>query len=94
MQMCFWKAPRRWQAYISPKRSVSFLTPPAQIELSAFIPPDIPYFRTFTMPWTKYVSIIDVLFGFSDECLGHRTRQFPHAFLSPPVESPTFNAAS
>ncbi|KAI9465441.1 hypothetical protein BJY52DRAFT_581956 [Lactarius psammicola] len=35
----------------------------------------IPYFRTFTMPWTK-------------------TRQFPHAFLSPPVESPTFNAAS
>jgi len=35
----------------------------------------IPYFRTFTMPWTK-------------------TREFPHAFLSPPVESPTFNAAS
>jgi sterol 3beta-glucosyltransferase len=35
----------------------------------------IPYFRTFTMPWTK-------------------TRQFPHAFLSPPVEAPTFNAAS
>ncbi|VDC02382.1 unnamed protein product [Peniophora sp. CBMAI 1063] len=35
----------------------------------------IPYFRTFTMPWTK-------------------TREFPHAFLSPPVESPAFNAAS
>ncbi|KAI0250754.1 hypothetical protein BJV78DRAFT_1127517 [Lactifluus subvellereus] len=35
----------------------------------------IPYFRTFTMPWTK-------------------TKQFPHAFLGPPVESPTFNAAS
>ncbi|KZV67100.1 glycosyltransferase family 1 protein [Peniophora sp. CONT] len=35
----------------------------------------VPYFRTFTMPWTK-------------------TRQFPHAFLSPPVESPTFNSAS
>ncbi|KAI0317501.1 hypothetical protein OF83DRAFT_1058536 [Amylostereum chailletii] len=35
----------------------------------------IPYFRTFTMPWTK-------------------TRSFPHAFLSPPVESPTFNATS
>jgi len=35
----------------------------------------IPYFRTFTMPWTK-------------------TREFGHAFLSPPVESPTFNAAS
>jgi sterol 3beta-glucosyltransferase len=35
----------------------------------------IPYFRTFTMPWTK-------------------TTQFPHAFLSPPVESPTFNSAS
>jgi len=35
----------------------------------------IPYFRTFTMPWTK-------------------TREFPHAFLGPPVESPTFNAAS
>ncbi|KAJ7784602.1 glycosyltransferase family 1 protein [Mycena metata] len=36
---------------------------------------NIPYFRTFTMPWTK-------------------TSEFPHAFLSPPVESPTFNAAS
>ncbi|KAJ6508847.1 glycosyltransferase family 1 protein [Mycena sanguinolenta] len=36
---------------------------------------NIPYFRTFTMPWTKTV-------------------EFPHAFLSPPVESPTFNAAS
>ncbi|KAF7291557.1 Glycosyltransferase family 1 protein [Mycena chlorophos] len=36
---------------------------------------NIPYFRTFTMPWTK-------------------TAEFPHAFLSPPVESPTFNAAS
>ncbi|KAA1469801.1 UDP-Glycosyltransferase/glycogen phosphorylase [Dentipellis sp. KUC8613] len=35
----------------------------------------IPYFRTFTMPWSK-------------------TRDFPHAFLSPPVESPTFNATS
>ncbi|KAG6903130.1 hypothetical protein C0995_004677 [Termitomyces sp. Mi166 len=35
----------------------------------------IPYFRTFTMPWTK-------------------TTEFPHAFLSPPVESPTFNSAS
>ncbi|KAI0051096.1 glycosyltransferase family 1 protein [Auriscalpium vulgare] len=35
----------------------------------------IPYFRTFTMPWTK-------------------TREFPHAFLSPPVDAPTFNAAS
>lgn len=35
----------------------------------------IPYFRTFTMPWTK-------------------TKQFPHAFLAPPVDSPTFNAAS
>ncbi|KIK07950.1 glycosyltransferase family 1 protein [Laccaria amethystina LaAM-08-1] len=35
----------------------------------------IPYFRTFTMPWTK-------------------TSEFPHAFLSPPVESPTFNSAS
>ncbi|KAH9080484.1 hypothetical protein EDB83DRAFT_986243 [Lactarius deliciosus] len=47
----------------------------SQIKLLAFFLPDIPYFRTFTMPWTK-------------------TRQFPHAFLSPPVESPTFNAAS
>ncbi|KAF9483501.1 glycosyltransferase family 1 protein [Pholiota conissans] len=36
---------------------------------------DIPYFRTFTMPWTK-------------------TTAFPHAFLSPPVDSPTFNSAS
>ncbi|KAH9480450.1 Sterol 3-beta-glucosyltransferase [Psilocybe cubensis] len=36
---------------------------------------NIPYFRTFTMPWTK-------------------TSEFPHAFLSPPVDSPTFNAAS
>ncbi|KAJ7675882.1 glycosyltransferase family 1 protein [Mycena polygramma] len=36
---------------------------------------NIPYFRTFTMPWTK-------------------TAEFPHAFLSPPVEAPTFNAAS
>jgi sterol 3beta-glucosyltransferase len=35
----------------------------------------IPYFRTFTMPWTK-------------------TKEFPHAFLGPPVESPTFNASS
>ncbi|KAJ3788352.1 glycosyltransferase family 1 protein [Lentinula aff. detonsa] len=35
----------------------------------------IPYFRTFTMPWTK-------------------TSEFPHAFLSPPVDSPTFNSAS
>ncbi|KAG6918321.1 hypothetical protein DXG01_015179 [Tephrocybe rancida] len=35
----------------------------------------IPYFRTFTMPWTK-------------------TTEFPHAFLSPPVESPAFNSAS
>ncbi|KAJ7780616.1 glycosyltransferase family 1 protein [Mycena maculata] len=36
---------------------------------------NIPYFRTFTMPWTK-------------------TSEFPHAFLSPPVEAPTFNSAS
>ncbi|KAF5314999.1 hypothetical protein D9619_007125 [Psilocybe cf. subviscida] len=36
---------------------------------------NIPYFRTFTMPWTK-------------------TTEFPHAFLSTSVESPTFNAAS
>ncbi|KAF7314233.1 Glycosyltransferase family 1 protein [Mycena kentingensis (nom. inval.)] len=36
---------------------------------------NIPYFRTFTMPWTK-------------------TTDFPHAFLSPPVEAPTFNSAS
>ncbi|KAJ7095901.1 glycosyltransferase family 1 protein [Mycena belliarum] len=36
---------------------------------------NIPYFRTFTMPWTK-------------------TSEFPHAFLSPPVEAPTFNCAS
>ncbi|KAF7980122.1 hypothetical protein HWV62_39545 [Athelia sp. TMB] len=36
---------------------------------------NIPYFRCFTMPWTK-------------------TSAFPHAFLSPPVEAPTFNAAS
>jgi len=36
---------------------------------------DIPYFRTFTMPWTK-------------------TKEFPQAFLGPPVESPTCNAAS
>lgn len=35
----------------------------------------IPYFRTFTMPWTK-------------------TSAFPHAFLSPPVDAPTFNSAS
>ncbi|KAF8270838.1 hypothetical protein EI94DRAFT_1569918 [Lactarius quietus] len=35
----------------------------------------IPYFRTFTMPWTK-------------------TKEFPHAFLGPPVEAPTVNAAS
>ncbi|KAK0221931.1 glycosyltransferase family 1 protein [Armillaria fumosa] len=36
---------------------------------------NIPYFRTFTMPWTK-------------------TAEFPHAFLSPPVEYSTFNSAS
>ncbi|KAF9468587.1 glycosyltransferase family 1 protein [Collybia nuda] len=36
---------------------------------------NIPYIRTFTMPWTK-------------------TNEFPHPFLSPPVESPTFNSAS
>ena len=60
--MCFWKALRRWQVYILPKRSVSFLIVLAQIELLAFIPSDIPYFRTFTMPWTKYVFIIEVLF--------------------------------
>ncbi|RDB18077.1 Sterol 3-beta-glucosyltransferase [Hypsizygus marmoreus] len=36
---------------------------------------NIPYFRTFTMPWTK-------------------TADFPHPFLSPPVDSPTFNSAS
>ncbi|KAJ7069825.1 glycosyltransferase family 1 protein [Mycena amicta] len=36
---------------------------------------NIPYFRTFTMPWTK-------------------TSEFPHAFLSPPVDAPTFNSAS
>lgn len=36
---------------------------------------NIPYFRTFTMPWTKTV-------------------EFPHAFLSTPVESPAFNSAS
>ncbi|KAL0960717.1 hypothetical protein HGRIS_005744 [Hohenbuehelia grisea] len=35
----------------------------------------IPYFRSFTMPWTK-------------------TAEFPHAFLSPPVDAPTFNSAS
>jgi hypothetical protein len=60
--MCFWKALRRWQVYTLPKRSVSLLIAQAQIELLAFIPPGIPYFRTFTMPWTKFVSIIDVLF--------------------------------
>ncbi|KAJ7226441.1 putative sterol glucosyltransferase [Mycena rebaudengoi] len=36
---------------------------------------NIPYFRTFTMPWTK-------------------TSEFLHAFLSPPVDAPTFNAAN
>ncbi|KAF8809557.1 glycosyltransferase family 1 protein [Phlegmacium glaucopus] len=36
---------------------------------------NIPYFRAFTMPWTK-------------------TAEFPHAFLSPPVDSPSFNSAS
>ncbi|KAJ7109698.1 glycosyltransferase family 1 protein [Mycena crocata] len=36
---------------------------------------NIPYFRTFTMPWTK-------------------TAEFPHPFLSPPVEASTFNSAS
>ncbi|KAF7299097.1 Glycosyltransferase family 1 protein [Mycena indigotica] len=36
---------------------------------------NIPYFRTFTMPWTK-------------------TSDFPHAFLSVPVDAPTFNSAS
>ncbi|KAJ6613328.1 hypothetical protein B0H10DRAFT_1917477 [Mycena sp. CBHHK59/15] len=36
---------------------------------------NIPYFRTFTMPWTK-------------------TAEFPHAFLSPPVDASTFNSAS
>ncbi|GLB38496.1 putative glycosyltransferase family 28 N-terminal domain [Lyophyllum shimeji] len=35
----------------------------------------IPYFRTFTMPWTK-------------------SSEFPHPFLSPPVEAPAFNSAS
>ncbi|KAF5389258.1 hypothetical protein D9757_003518 [Collybiopsis confluens] len=35
----------------------------------------IPFFRAFTMPWTK-------------------TSEFPHAFLSPPVDAPTFNSAS
>ncbi|KAF8644526.1 hypothetical protein AX16_008402 [Volvariella volvacea WC 439] len=35
----------------------------------------IPYFRTFTMPWTK-------------------TSEFPHPFLSPPVDAPRFNSAS
>ncbi|TDL23150.1 UDP-Glycosyltransferase/glycogen phosphorylase [Rickenella mellea] len=35
----------------------------------------IPYFRTFTMPWTK-------------------TTAFPHSFLSPPVESASFNVSS
>ncbi|KAH8104961.1 hypothetical protein DFH11DRAFT_1519106, partial [Phellopilus nigrolimitatus] len=36
---------------------------------------NIPYFRTFTMPWTK-------------------TTQFPHPFLSPPVEMASFNAST
>jgi sterol 3beta-glucosyltransferase len=36
---------------------------------------DIPYFRAFTMPWTK-------------------TAEFPHAFISPPAESPGFNTGS
>ncbi|EAU86229.2 sterol 3-beta-glucosyltransferase [Coprinopsis cinerea okayama7 len=35
----------------------------------------IPYFRSFSMPWTK-------------------TTEFPHPFLSPPVESPAFNSGS
>ncbi|EJC98880.1 UDP-Glycosyltransferase/glycogen phosphorylase [Fomitiporia mediterranea MF3/22] len=36
---------------------------------------NIPYFRTFTMPWTK-------------------TTEFPHPFLSPPVELAHFNAST
>jgi sterol 3beta-glucosyltransferase len=36
---------------------------------------DIPYFRAFTMPWTK-------------------TFEYPHAFISPPVEAPSFNAGT
>jgi sterol 3beta-glucosyltransferase len=36
---------------------------------------NIPYFRTFTMPWTK-------------------TSEFPHAFISPPVEAPAFNSTT
>ncbi|TFY83846.1 hypothetical protein EWM64_g158, partial [Hericium alpestre] len=46
---------------------------PCALSLNFFI--GIPYFRTFTMPWSK-------------------THDFPHAFLSPPVDSPTFNIAS
>jgi len=34
----------------------------AQIELLAFFPSEIPYLRTFTVPWTKLVLIIDILF--------------------------------
>ncbi|KZS92128.1 UDP-Glycosyltransferase/glycogen phosphorylase [Sistotremastrum niveocremeum HHB9708] len=36
---------------------------------------NIPYFRAFTMPWSK-------------------TSEFPHAFISPPVESPAFNSGT
>ncbi|KAI5117363.1 hypothetical protein M0805_002477 [Coniferiporia weirii] len=36
---------------------------------------NIPYFRTFTMPWTK-------------------TAEFPHPFLSPPVELASFNTST
>ncbi|KAF9013495.1 glycosyltransferase family 1 protein [Cyathus striatus] len=50
-------------------------SPPAMAGVHIAEALGIPYFRTFTMPWTK-------------------TTDFPHAFLSPPVDSPTFNSAS
>lgn len=54
---------------------------------------DIPYFRTFTMPWTKCASQTPSNCRTNQANL-NRTSEFPHPFLSPPVESPTFNSAS
>lgn len=44
------------------------------------------------MPWTK--SVKSVYLNQPDSNCLYRTTEFPHSFLSPPVESASFNASS
>ena len=58
--MCFWRVLQPWLVYTLRRHYVSNFISIRNLELALSFGPftDIPYFRTFTMPWTKYVFTI------------------------------------